>query len=71
MEKMYNSIIRIILLLFISINYTVSLICYTVHWDAYSSFTERVHRCNNEEEFCASLVLLSFFWFENSLLNKC
>ncbi|VDK88330.1 unnamed protein product, partial [Onchocerca ochengi] len=48
-------VIHITLLLFIGINYTVSLICYTVHWNAYSSFTERAHKCNMDEEFCASL----------------
>ncbi|VBB33824.1 unnamed protein product [Acanthocheilonema viteae] len=52
---MYDLIIYITLLLFINVSYTVSLICYTVHWDSYSSFTEKSHKCNDGEEFCASL----------------
>ncbi|VDK86295.1 unnamed protein product [Litomosoides sigmodontis] len=53
---MYDSIIHItLLLLFIGVKYTVSLFCYTVHWDAYSSFTEKAHKCTDDEEFCASL----------------
>ncbi|EFO14367.1 hypothetical protein LOAG_14154 [Loa loa] len=55
MGTMCNSTIRVALLLFIGVNHTVSLFCYMVHWDAYSSFTERVYKCKDDEEFCASL----------------
>lgn len=66
MTKMYDLIIHItLLLLFISVKYTVSLFCYTVHWDAYSSFTEKAHKCTDDEEFCASLVFFLLKKFSN------
>lgn len=44
-----------IIVLLVTVPYTLSLYCYSVHWDAYSSFIEKVHECEEENGYCASM----------------
>ncbi|VDK78789.1 unnamed protein product [Gongylonema pulchrum] len=49
-----------VLLLSTTVQLATSRYCHSVYWETRSTFIQRVFKCDNDDDYCASMVLCFF-----------